>query len=130
MATQLADVLAPASLTPAERRVVERLVVLLRDALGPNLHAIWLYGSRARGETPHPESDIDLMVFAEGSRWQIGQTAIELAYEIAPAEGVSPVWFSFSIKTAEWLRGRREIRSFFIAEVDRDKLVLYGSALE
>ncbi len=130
MVTPLSDVLAPASLTPAERRVVERLVERLREELGPDLHAIWLYGSRARGEKPHPESDIDLMVLADGSSLDIGLAAIELAHEIAPAEGVSPVWYSFSVRTPEWLRGRREIRSFFIAEVDRDKLVLYGSGLE
>ncbi len=130
MVTQLSDVLAAASITHTERRVVERLVECLRDELGADLHAIWLYGSRARGETPHPESDIDLMVLADGSSWQIGLMATELAHEIAPAEGVSPVWCSFSIRTPEWLRGRREIRSFFIAEVDRDKIVLYGSGLE
>jgi predicted nucleotidyltransferase len=130
MATQLSDVLATASLSHAERRVVERLVERLREELGPDLHAIWLYGSRARGETPHPESDIDLMVLADGGSLEIGLAAIELAHEIAPAEGVSPVWYSFSVRTPEWLRSRREIRSFFIAEVDRDKLVLYGSGLE
>jgi predicted nucleotidyltransferase len=130
MATQLSDVLAPASLADPERRVVERLVERLPEELGSELHAIWLYGSRARGETPHPESDIDLMVLADGGPEQIAQTAIKLAYEIAPTEGVSPVWYSFSVRTPEWLRGRREIRSFFIAEVDRDKLVLYGSGLE
>ncbi len=130
MSTQLADILAPASLTHAERRVVERLVERLAETLGADLHAIWLYGSRARGETPHPESDIDLMVLADGSRGQIGLMATELAHEIAPAEGVSPVWYSFSVRTPEWLCGRREIRSFFIAEVDRDKIVLYGSGLE
>ena len=130
MATQISDVLAPASLSDAERRVLELLVERLRDELGSELHAIWLYGSRARGETPHPESDIDLMVLADGSFWDIGLMATELAYEIAPAEGVSPVWYSFSVRTPEWLRGRREIRSFFIAEVDRDKIVLYGSGLE
>ncbi len=130
MVTQLSDVLAPASLSCAERRVVERLVDLLREELGSDLHAIWLFGSRARGETPHPESDIDLMLIAGGSSWQIGLRAIELAHEIAPAEGVSPVWYSFAVRTPEWLRGRREIRSFFIAEVDRDKIVLYGSGLE
>lgn len=130
MVTQLADVMAPASLTHAERRVIERLVDRLRDELGSDLHAIWLYGSRARGETPHPESDIDLMVLADGGEHRYGMKAIELAYEIAPAEGVSPVWCSFFVATPEWLRGRREIRSFFIAEVDRDKLVLYGSGLE
>lgn len=130
MVAQLSDVLAHASLSEAERRVVERLVDRLREELGSDLHAIWLYGSRARGEPPHPESDIDLLLLADGSSWQIGTKATELAYEIAPAEGVSPVWYSLSVRTPEWLRGRREIRSFFIAEVDRDKIVLYGSGLE
>lgn len=130
MATQLSDVLSPASLTHAERRVVESLVERLREELGPDLHAVWLYGSRARGEPPHPESDIDLMVLADGGDHRYGMKSIELAYEIAPAEGVSPVWYSVSVQTPEWLQGRREIRSFFIAEVDRDKIVLYGSGLE
>ncbi len=130
MVTQLSDVLAPASLTHAERRVVERLVELLRDELGSDLHAIWLYGSRARGETPHPESDVDLMVIADGGSGRYGMKSIELVNEVAEAEGVSPVWYSVFIGDPERIRGRREIRSFFIAEVDRDKIVLYGSGLE
>jgi predicted nucleotidyltransferase len=128
--TQLSDVMALASLTHAERRVVARLVDLLRDELGPDLHAIWLYGSRARGETPHAESDIDLMVIADGGSRRYGMKSIELVNELAAAEGISPVWYSFFVGDPEWLRGRREIRSFFIAEVDRDKIVLYGSGLE
>ncbi len=130
MATKIGDVLAPASLSEKERRTVERLVELLPEELGCDVHAIWLYGSRARGETPHPESDIDLMVLADGVSFDEKMRATELVNRLAPAEGVSPVWFSFFFNTPEWLRGRREIRSFFIAEVDRDKLVLYGSGLE
>jgi predicted nucleotidyltransferase len=130
VAAQLSDVLAGASLSGAERRVVERLVERLREELGSDLHAIWLYGSRARGETPHPESDIDLMVLADGGDHRYGVKAMELAYEVAPTEGVSPAWCSLSVAAPEWLHGRREIRSFFIAEVDRDKRVLYGSGLE
>jgi len=130
MVTQLSDVLASASLSPAERRVVERLTELLRDELGSDLRAIWLYGSRARGKTPHTESDIDLMVIAEGGDRRYGMKSIELVNDVANAEGVSPVWYSVFIGDPEWLRDRREVRSFFIAEVDRDKIVLYGSGLE
>jgi predicted nucleotidyltransferase len=127
MATQIADLIARASLTPTERRVVERLVDLMREELGSDLHAIWLYGSRARGETPHAESDIDLMVIADGGDRRYGMKSIELVNEVARAEGVSPVWYSVFIADPEWLHGRREIRSFFIAEVDRDKIVLHGA---
>jgi predicted nucleotidyltransferase len=129
MATQLSDVIAPASLTHIERRAVGRLVDRLRDELGSDLHAIWLYGSRARGQTPHAESDIDLLVIAEGGDRRYGMKSIELVNEVADAEGVSPLWYSVFICDLAWLRGRREIRSFFIAEVDRDKIVLYGSGL-
>ncbi len=130
MLTQRSDVLAPASLTHAEQHFIERLVDALRDELGSDLHAIWLYGSRARGETPHAESDIDLMVIAEGGDRRYGMRSIELLNDLARAEGVSPAWYSLFVTDLQWLRRRREIRSFFIAEVDRDKLVLHGSALE
>jgi predicted nucleotidyltransferase len=130
MVTQPSDAMVTASLADNERRVIERLVGLLRDELGSDLHAIWLYGSRARGEAPRSDSDIDLLVLADGSPWRTNMKAIELLHPIALAEGVSPVWFSFFVETPEWLRGRREIRSFFIAEVDRDKIVLYGDGSE
>jgi len=128
--TQLSNVLTPASLTQVERRVVERLVELLRDELGSDLHAIWLYGSRARGETPHAESDVDLMVIADGGDRRYGMKSIELLNEVADAEGVSPAWYSVFLGDPEWLQGRREIRSFFIQEVDRDKIALYESGSE
>ena len=40
--------------------------------------------------------------------------------------GLQALTFSFSIhiNTPAWLEQRRRIRSFFIAEVDRDKIVL------
>jgi predicted nucleotidyltransferase len=130
MVAQPSDVLAPATLTHTERRVVERLVALLCDELGSDLHAIWLYGSRARGEKPHPESDIDLMVIVDGGDRRYGMKSIELLNEVTGAEGVSPAWYSVFVGDPEWLRARREIRSFFIAEVDRDRIVLRGDALE
>ncbi|MGH2879935.1 MAG: nucleotidyltransferase domain-containing protein [Solirubrobacteraceae bacterium] len=129
MSTQIANNLDPASLSPIERRVVERLVDTLREELGSDLHAIWLYGSRARGETPHSESDIDLLVIADGGSSRYGMRVIELLNNLAKAEGVSPVWYSFFIAERDWLQGRRDIRSFFIQEVDRDKIVLYGNGL-
>lgn len=66
MDIQVSDALAQASLSDAERRVLTRLVPRLEAELGDELQAIWLYGSRARGEPPHDESDIDLMLIADG----------------------------------------------------------------
>lgn len=115
-----------AYLSETERRVIERLVELLRREFGTDLRSVWLYGSRARGEPVHDESDVDVLVVRDREPWQDHHRAMSIAYEAAEAEGASPVWFSVHVYTPERLAQRREIRSFFIQEVDRDKIVLFG----
>src|ERR671914_957361 len=118
--------LADASLNAGEWRVVQRFVELLRKEFGADVRGVWLYGSRARGERPHEESDVDLLVVLAREPWQDHWRAARLAYDAAEAEGESPVWFSVQVYTPERLAQRREIRSFFIQDVDRDKVVLFG----
>jgi predicted nucleotidyltransferase len=127
---QLDSALSAAALSTAERRTVEGIVSALQGELGEDLRAIWLYGSRARGERAHPDSDIDLMVIAEGGHERYARRAMDVSAEVAYAENESPFTYSVHVHHPEWLRGRREIESFFIAEVDRDKLVLAGGRLE
>jgi predicted nucleotidyltransferase len=124
----IANRLTAAQLTESERRVVERFATLLGEELNGDLRALWLYGSRARG-TAHPESDVDLLVIADGGRDRYGRIAGDLSEQAAIAEDESPFRFSVHVHDPEWLRGRRAIESFFIQEVDRDKIVLAGSAL-
>ncbi|HEX5527674.1 MAG TPA: nucleotidyltransferase domain-containing protein [Solirubrobacterales bacterium] len=138
MAARLDDVLSTAALNETERRVVERLVTRLRAELGPDLLAVWLYGSRARGEAdptetdPDLRSDVDLLAIVDDSRStdELRWWALPMVEAEADAEGDSPVYFSLRVFDADWLRGRRRIRSFFTQEVDRDKLVLAGGDLE
>jgi predicted nucleotidyltransferase len=127
---QLESTLAAATLSSAERRTVGRFVDALRRELGDDLVAVWLYGSRARGERPHPDSDVDLLVIAEGGHERHARRAMDLSEEAAYAEDQSPFAFSVHVHDTKWLRRRREVESFFIAEVDRDKLVLAGSDLQ
>ncbi len=129
MSAQL-DTVAGATLSEAERRTVRRFVALLDEALGPRLHAVWLYGSRARGEAPGLDSDVDLLVIASGDVEGHQRLALELSEAAALAEGENPFAYSVHVYDLQWLRRRREIDSFFIGEVDRDKLVLAGSPLE
>ena len=42
--------------------MLEHLVAALRSEYGEDLYGLWLYGSRARGERTHDESDIDVLV--------------------------------------------------------------------
>jgi len=127
--TQLDNALAAATLSDPERRTVQRFVALLGEELGDDLLAVWLYGSRARAEQPHPDSDVDLLVIADGEYERNRDAALDLSAEAAAADGESPFTYSVHTYSPEWLRGRREIESFFIQEVDRDKIVLVGSAL-
>ena len=66
--------LAEAALNERERRMVERIVARLREELGTELLAVWLYGSRARGEAdpneadPDLRSDVDLLAIVDSSR--------------------------------------------------------------
>lgn len=124
-----ANRLTAAQLTESERRTVENFASRLGNELGNDLRALWLYGSRARGRA-HPESDIDLLVIADGGRGRYGRIAGDLSEELAIAEGESPFNFSVHVRDPEWLQRRREIGSFFIQEVDRDKIVLAGSPLD
>lgn len=139
MVTHHPEALREAQLTEVERRVVKRLLALLEQELGDHLLAVWLYGSRARGEADLEEthhdrrSDVDLMVIVApaAADWDaMHENSVRLANEAADAEGDDPVWYSVLVYDAERLRDRREIRSFFIQEVDRDKVVLMGDSLE
>lgn len=116
--------LAQARLTDDERRVLEKLVPLLRDQLGAE--AVWLYGSRARGEFTSDESDIDLLVIVPGDRSDNQPRAMELLRKAAEEADANWIFFSIHVWDREWLEHRRNIRSFFIQEVDRDKIVLHG----
>ena len=123
--------LASTSLSADERALVQRFAAVLREGLGAELQALWLFGSRARGEQPdHEDSDIDLLVIVEDASWAGRRRVHEAFDEAARALGLEHVspWFSVHIHTAEWLEGRRAIRSFFVGEVDRDKIVIEGPA--
>ena len=119
--------LADATLTDAERRALERLVTLLEKEFGSALHAVWLYGSRARGESPRDNSDIDLLIVSDETTLEDTIRAFRRIDEASTAEGLTRLPFSPQLLTPERVAERREIRSFFLQEVDRDKIVLYGT---
>jgi predicted nucleotidyltransferase len=116
-------VVVPGSLSPEEQRVVERWIEVLRDEI--DLESVWLFGSRARGER-RDDSDVDLLVITRGDPERDRQLVWKAIDEVAWAMGVNPAVFVPHTWDRPWLEGRREIRSFFIQEVDRDKVVLFG----
>jgi predicted nucleotidyltransferase len=113
--------IAGASLTSGEREALERFVSALVAALGDDVDAVWLYGSRARGEQPHAESDIDVIILTRD-----GEADSLLATRAALDSGEDGLRISPLTTTRRWIEQRRAIDSFFIGEVDRDKIVLFG----
>jgi predicted nucleotidyltransferase len=61
-------VLADAALDEPERELLDRFVAALEQAYGDDLDAVWLHGSRARGERPHDEPDIDVLGVTRSER--------------------------------------------------------------
>ena len=118
--------LAESSLSDTERRALERIVRVLSEAFGDRLRSVWLYGSRARGESLREDSDVDLLLVVEAADWDDEKRVFELVFRAAEEEGADPMFFSPRVYTPQRLAQRREIRSFFIQEVDRDKVVLAG----
>jgi predicted nucleotidyltransferase len=57
-----------AALDQQERELLDRLVAELRRVYGDDLDGVWLYGSRARGERMHDESDVDVLVVTRSPR--------------------------------------------------------------
>lgn len=115
--------LVDTTLSGQERRVLERFVgLLLHEGIDPE--AVWLYGSRARGEERRPESDVDLLVLVADRKAE--KLAVrKLLYQAAEAEDASPPFYSAQVWDREWLADRQRIDSFFWQEVEREKVVVY-----
>ncbi len=123
--------LTQSSLLPDEQALIELFVEELEGSLHEELHAVWLFGSRARGEPPSEESDVDLLVLVEDASWDGRMRVRSLLDQAAAKLGLQTLTWSFSVHVHSplWLAQRREIKSFFIAELDRDKITCAGSGV-
>lgn len=113
------------ALTEAERAAVERFVERVHGSLGDDLEAIWLYGSKARGDATET-SDIDLLVLARGGRERHREAVAGIARALEKLDGEERAVLSTAVQDRDWLAERREIEDFFIRDVDREKIVLFG----
>jgi predicted nucleotidyltransferase len=116
--------LAQTSLSAQERILLERFAQELRSREQNRAEGVWLFGSRARGEKGGEYSDVDVLVLVQDDSWEAKSQIHDTLQNVARELGLQPLtwWFSVHIHTPAWLAQRREIRSFFIAEVDRDKV--------
>jgi predicted nucleotidyltransferase len=85
---------------------------------------------RARGEAASVDSDVDVLVLVDDASWD-GRMFVRSTLDDDAARQLALdalTWsFSVHVHTPAWLAQRREIRSFFVAEMDRDKVLLTGN---
>ncbi len=113
--------LAEAALSARERRVLDRFVERLDDELGDELQGVWLYGSRARGESTGWDSDVDLLVVMPFEGKGVHQ-AIEILDRL---DARLPV--DLLVRTPQELCERLGMNDFFLREVVERGKVLYAA---
>jgi predicted nucleotidyltransferase len=101
--------LADASLSQDERALLGRFSGELEGRLGRGLHAVWLFGSRARRAAPvSSDSDVDILVLVKDATWD-GKLAVHEALAAAARDlDLDAVAWSFSVhvNTPAWLAER------------------------
>jgi predicted nucleotidyltransferase len=103
-------------LTPAERAAVDEFLDEVRRRLGPDLHEVRLFGSRARGEGTD-ESDLDLAVIVTPQGRARRYEVYDAAFDIGLRHGVRLAPFVVSEK----LRARERRVA---AELDQEGILL------
>ena len=115
---------ADAALDQQERELLDRLVAELRRVYGDDLDGVWLYGSRARGERMHDESDVDVLVVTRSARDD--KPLIPAVWRVLEVLGNPRIYVDARQRSRAWVEDRRAIESFFLRDIDREKIVLYG----
>jgi len=120
--------IAAASLNAKERRMLDRLIGLLEREYGEELLAVWMFGSRARGDA-HEHSDIDLMVVTTGGH-EDERRVSELVDEVEDDDELHWSLIRALVVGPATIAKRRRAETWLQLEVDRDKIVLRGGEVD
>ena len=74
-------------LTPHEREMLAEFLYRLQERCGERIAHIWLFGSKARGDSDE-ESDVDLLVVARDGDDALRKVVGEIAYDLRLKHGV------------------------------------------
>jgi predicted nucleotidyltransferase len=101
--------------------VTTTYISLVRASLGPRLHELWLFGSRARGDS-RPESDYDVVVVADGDQEEVHALVVESNYTMM-CEG-SALFGALEYSPAQW---EKQKRTGLGRNVVHEGVLLYGN---
>ena len=74
-------------LSDRDRTALDEFAQRVRQALGPNLVALKLFGSKATGHAA-PDSDLDVLVLVRDARTSIEDRVLDLAFDVNLAHEV------------------------------------------
>jgi antitoxin ChpS len=102
---------------------IKQAVVAMRARYGADLVAMFLFGSRARGDY-HGESDVDLAVVIEDARVaETGSLAFaDLGYNMLIETGAA-LHFAF-VSKSDWMNSSPSTRQGLVAQIRREAIDL------
>lgn len=119
-----ADLYAPPD-DATVNKAVEDYAHAVRDAYGPRVKAIYLFGSRARGDHT-PESDADIAVILEDGDWKLWaetKRLTDIAYDFVAETGADlEAW---PIRSAEWQDPTLHANPDLVRSIQQDGLHIH-----
>jgi predicted nucleotidyltransferase len=92
----------------------------VRSRFGADLHEVWLFGSRARGEGT-PDSDLDLALIVTDAGRARRHEVYDIAFDVSLRHGVQ---LAPTVLTERRLDELRQRERLFAADLDRDGIRL------
>ena len=112
--------MAVTALSKRESEALDEFSTRIREALGPNLRELRLFGSKARGDA-RPDSDLDVLVVVASDRVSAEDRAIDIAFDVNVA---SDLYISPRVVTAESLTDPVWRTTLFVQTVTREGVAL------
>ncbi len=109
----------------AQEELLQQFVTLAKNAAGPNLESVVLYGSTVRGDAQPPFSDVNLLLIVRSAaRAELEKLAALVQWWSQGQKQRSPLVF-----TARELRESADVFAVELLDMQRAHRVLYGAEI-
>lgn len=107
-------------LTQKEEQSLKRFKAILKDRFGSEIKSVFLFGSKARGDS-HRDSDIDVLVITRHETWELKEDIGRIATKILLADAV---YLSVKVFGDRTFRRLKRLRSPFLRNIAKEGILL------